>query len=74
VEELSESQSRRFYGFGSTGSGGSDYDSASPVKKSALKSMSSNSIISRLNTVVSKFTSFGASEWILGADGYPSIK
>ena len=74
VEELSESQSRRFYGFGSTGSGGSDYDSASPVKKSALKSMSSNSIISRLNTVVSKFISLGAYEWILGADGYPSIK
>ena len=74
VEDFDESQSKRFYGFGSTGSRGSDYDSASPVKRSALKSMSSKSIMSRLNTCVRRFTSFGASEWIRGADGYPSIK
>ena len=69
-----KTQSRRFYGFGCQDCGGTDYDSAFPLKKSAVDSMSSGSIINRLNAIVSRFTEIGASEWIRGADGYPSIK
>ena len=66
--------SGRFYGFGRPGSGGTNYDCAYPAKKSALESMSSNSILNNLNACASRLSSFGASEWTMGADGYPCIK
>ena len=74
ITQYNKTLSGRYYGFGRSGSGGTNYDCAFPAKKSALESMSSDSILNRLNSGVSRLTSFGASEWVRGADGFPSIK
>ena len=74
ITQYNKTLSGRYYGFGRPGSGGTNYDCAFPAKKSALESMSSDSILNRLNSGVSRLTSFGASEWVRGADGFPSIK
>ena len=74
VTDYNKTQSGRFYGFGRSGSNGSNYDCGFSAKKSALESMSSDSIMNRLNSSVYRLTSFGASEWVRGADGFPSIK
>ena len=74
ITQYNKTLSGRYYGFGRPGSGGTNYDCAFPAKKSALESMSSDSILNRLNSSVYRLTSFGASEWVLGADGFPSIK
>lgn len=74
ITDYNRTQSGRFYGFGRPGSGGTNYDCAFPAKKSALESMSSDSILNRLNSGVYRLTDFGASEWVRGADGYPTIK
>lgn len=74
ITDYNRTQSGRFYGFGRPGSGGTNYDCAFPAKQSALESMSSDSIQNRLNSGVYRLTSFGASEWVRGADGYPTIK
>ena len=74
ITEYNRTQSGRFYGFGRPGSGGTNYDCGFPAKKSALESMSSDSILNRLNSGASRLTSFGASEWVRGADGFPTIK
>lgn len=67
-------QTGRFNGFGLKSSEGSNFDCAFPVKKSDLTSSSSNSILNRLNSVRNRFTAYGALEWIIGADGFPTIK
>lgn len=74
ITQYNKTLSGRYYGFGRPGSGGTNYDCAFPAKKLALESMSSDSILNRLNSGVSRLTSFGASEWVRGADGFPSIK
>ena len=74
ITQYNKTLSGRYYGFGRPGSGGTNYDCAFPAKKSALESMSSDSILNRLNSSVYRLTSFGASEWVRGADGFPSIK
>lgn len=74
IIQYNRTLSGRFYGFGRPGSGGTNYDCGFPAKKSALESMSSDSIMNRLNSGVYRLTSFGAAEWVRGADGYPSIK
>lgn len=74
ITQYNKTLSGRYYGFGRPGSGGTNYDCAFPAKKSALESMSSDSILNRLNSNVYRLTSFGASEWVRGADGFPSIK
>lgn len=74
ITSYNRTLSGRFYGFGRPGSGGSNYDCAFPAEKSALESMSSDSIMNRLNSGVYRLTSFGATEWVRGADGFPSIK
>jgi hypothetical protein len=74
VTDYNKTQSGRFYGFGRSGSNGSNYDCGFSAKKSAMESMSSDSILNRLNSSVYRLTSFGASEWVRGADGFPSIK
>lgn len=74
ITQYNKTLSGRYYGFGRPGSGGTNYDCAFPAKKSALESMSSDSIMNRLNSSVYRLTSFGASEWVRGADGFPSIK
>lgn len=74
ITQYNKTLSGRYYGFGRPGSGGTNYDCAFPAKKSALESMSSDSILNRLNSSVYRLTSFGASEWVRGADGYPTIK
>lgn len=74
ITQYNKTLSGRYYGFGRPGSGGTNYDCAFPAKKSALESMSSDSILNRLNSSVYRLTAFGASEWVRGADGFPSIK
>ena len=74
ITQYNKTLSGRYYGFGRPGSGGTNYDCAFPAKQSALESMSSDSIQNRLNSGVYRLTSFGASEWVRGADGYPTIK
>lgn len=74
ITKYNKTLSGRYYGFGRPGSGGTNYDCAFPAKKSALESMSSNSILNNLNACASRLSSFGASEWTMGADGYPCIK
>ena len=74
VKDCNNTLSRSICGFGASASGGSDYESALPVKNSELEAMSTGSIISRLNSSASRLAAFGASEWIRDADGYPSIK
>lgn len=74
ITKYNKTLSGRFYGFGRPGSGGTNYDCAFPAKKTALESMSSNSILNSLNACASRLVSFGASEWTKGADGYPCIK
>ena len=70
VTEFNKTQSGRFYAFGGFGSGGTNYDSALPIKKAAFESL----LYDYLNAGVSRQAAFGAAEWIRGADGYPSIK
>lgn len=70
----SDKSHTRRYAFGASGSGGSDYDSASSVKKSDFESMAAGSIVSRLNTGAYRLAVYGASEWGRDAEGYPSIK
>ena len=70
----SDKSLNRRYAFGASGSGGSDYDSASSVKKSDFESMAAGSIVSRLNTGAYRLTVYGASAWGRDAEGYPSIK
>ena len=70
VTEYNKTKAGRFYAFGTFGSGGTNYDSAIPIKKAALESISYD----YLNSGVSRLTAFGAVEWVRGADGYPSIK
>ena len=72
--KYNQTQSGRFYGCGLSGSAGSNYDCIFPVKKSAMESMSSDSILNRLNAGASRMSAYGASEWMRGADGYPTIK
>ena len=74
ITQYNKTLSGRYYGFGRPGSGGTNYDCAFPARKSALESMSSNSILNNLNACASRLSSFGASEWTMGADGYPCIK
>ena len=74
ITKYNKTLSGRFYGFGRPGSGGTNYDCAFPAKKSALESMTSNSTLNNLNACASRLVSFGASEWTIGADGYPCIK
>lgn len=74
ITTYNKTLSGRFYGFGRPGSGGTNYDCAYPAKKSALESMSSNSTLNNLNACASRLSSYGASEWTIGADGYPCIK
>ena len=73
VKGSDKSLARR-YAFGASGSGGSDYDSASSVNKSDFESMAAGSIVSRLNKGASRLAIYGASEWGRDAEGYPSIK
>ena len=74
ITQYNKTLSGRYYGFGRPGSGGTNYDCAYPAKKSALESMSSNSTLNNLNACASRLSSYGASEWTIGADGYPCIK
>ena len=74
ITKYNKTLSGRFYGFGRPGSGGTNYDCAFPAKESALESMSSNSTLNNLNACASRLSSYGASEWTIGADGYPCIK
>ena len=74
ITQYNKTLSGRYYGFGRPGSGGTNYDCAYPAKKSALESMSSNSTLNSLNACASRLSSYGASEWTIGADGYPCIK
>ena len=74
ITQYNKTLSGLFYGFGRSGSSGSNYDCGFPAKKSALESMSPDSIMNRLNSGVYRLTTFGAAEWTRGADGYPSIK
>lgn len=74
VTDYNRSQSGRFYGFGRQGAAGTNYDCAFPIKKSALESMSEESVLNRLNAGVYRLSSFGAAEWVIGADRSPVVK
>ena len=69
-----QTQSGRFYGCGLAGSAGSNYDCTFPVRRASFESMSTDSILNRLNAGASRMSSYGAAEWIRGADGFPTIK
>lgn len=73
ITEYNKNQSGRFYGFGLPRSRGNNHDCAYPVRKSSMESMSSDSILNRLNAGAYRYSSYGATRWILGADGLPMI-
>lgn len=72
--KYNQTQSGRFYGCGLAGSAGSNYDCTFPVRRASFESMSTDSILNRLNAGASRMSSYGAAEWTRGADGFPTIK
>lgn len=73
VTKLNTTQSGRFYGCGQA-SGSTNYDCMFPLQKSILTASGSQYTLGKLNAGAYRLSRFGASEWIHGAGGLPTLK